>query len=89
MRTQKTALFLALALSSGIALAERGAEEPIPPAASSSYSAQHGFEQLDRDGDGRLSREEAQAGTLPEIFLFMDRNHDGALTRQEFNYRER
>jgi hypothetical protein len=89
MKTQKTALFLTLALASGVALAERGTEELVPPTASSSYSAQNGFEQLDLDGDGRLSREEAQAGALPEIFLFMDRNHDGALSRQEFNHRER
>ncbi|WP_197038269.1 hypothetical protein [Billgrantia saliphila] len=90
MKTQKTALFLALALASGVALAERGAEEmQMPLAASSAHSDQNSFEKLDLDADGRLSREEAEAGSLPGIFQFMDRNHDGVLTRQEFNYRER
>lgn len=90
MKTQKTALFLALALASGVAFAERGGEEPIPPAASSSGSySQNGFEQLDVNGDGQLSQDEAQAGALPEMFLFMDRNQDGALSRSEFNHRER
>ncbi|MCE8033280.1 hypothetical protein EKK97_04495 [Billgrantia tianxiuensis] len=87
MKAQKTALFLALALASGVAFAERGAEELVPAAATSSVTGQNSFEQLDRDGDGRISREEAEAGTLPEIFLFMDRNHDGVISRQEFDFR--
>ncbi|MFQ3786323.1 hypothetical protein [Halomonas sp. A29] len=86
MKAQKTALFLALALASGVAFAERGAEELVPAVATSSATGQNSFEQLDLDGDGRISREEAQAGTLPEIFLFMDRNHDGVISRQEFNF---
>ncbi|QTP61106.1 EF-hand domain-containing protein [Billgrantia antri] len=89
MKAQKTALFLALALSSGVALAEMGAEQLIPPTASSSASGQNGFEQLDRDGDGRISREEAKAGTLPEVFVILDRDHNGAISRQEFNFRPR
>ncbi|KAA0012239.1 hypothetical protein F0A17_11245 [Billgrantia pellis] len=87
MKMQKSALFLTLALASGVAVAERGAEELVPVAATSSVTGQNSFEQLDRDGDGRISRKEAEAGTLPEIFLFMDRNHDGMISRQEFDYR--
>lgn len=87
MKTQKTALFLALALASGVAFAERDAG--IPLAASSGNSGQNSFEKLDLDSDGHLSREEAEMGSLPDIFLFMDRNGDGVLTRQEFNHRER
>ncbi|MDI5985407.1 hypothetical protein QLQ85_11465 [Halomonas sp. M4R5S39] len=90
MKTQKTALFLALALASGVALAERGAADlQIPLATSTGTSDQNSFEKLDLDNDSRLSHDEAEAGTLPRIFLFMDRNHDGVLSRQEFNYRER
>lgn len=88
MKAQKTALFLALALTSGVALAERGAEELQIPLATSSGVSQNGFEKLDLDDDGRISREEAEAGSLPGIFHFMDRNRDGELSRQEFNYRE-
>ncbi|MFQ3789012.1 hypothetical protein [Halomonas sp. A29] len=90
MKIQKISLFLVLALASSAALAERGAEEPVPPLlASSNATGQNSFERLDLDGDGYISREEAQAGTLPEIFLFMDRNHDGLISRQEFHYRPR
>ncbi|QOR37733.1 EF-hand domain-containing protein [Billgrantia diversa] len=86
---KKTALFLALVLSSGVALAEMGAEELIPPSAYSNASGQNGFEQMDHDGDGRISHEEAKAGSLPEVFVILDRDHNGAISRQEFNFRPR
>lgn len=90
MKAQKTALFLAFALASGVALAEMGAGElQVPRPASSGSSAQNSFDDLDVDGDGRISREEAEAGTLPENFLIMDRNHNGSLSHQEFNFRPR
>ncbi|MCE8017699.1 hypothetical protein HOP62_16595 [Halomonas sp. MCCC 1A17488] len=90
MKIRKFALSLALTLASGFALAERGAEEPIPPLlGSSSATGQNSFDRLDLDGDGHISRQEAQAGSLPEIFLFLDRNHDGLISRQEFHYRPR
>ncbi|MCE8016532.1 hypothetical protein HOP62_10670 [Halomonas sp. MCCC 1A17488] len=85
----KSALFLALALTSGAALAEMGAEELVPPSASSSASGQNGFEQLDQDGDGRISREEAREAALPEAFIILDRDHNGEISRQEFNFRPR
>lgn len=89
MKYQKTALFLVLVLASGLALAEKGAEELVPLPPTSSHTGQNGFDRLDLDGDGHLSRVEAQAGTLPEIFLLMDRNHDALISRQEFHYRPR
>ncbi|UYG02995.1 EF-hand domain-containing protein [Halomonas sp. LR3S48] len=90
MKTFKYALVIALALASGATLAEQG-EGPLvlPHLASSNTAGQESFGRLDLDGDGHISREEAQAGTLPEIFLFMDRNHDGRISRQEFHHRPR
>lgn len=89
MKAQKTSLFLALGLASGVAFAEMGAEELVPATASSSATGQNSFEQLDQDGDGRISREEAKAGSLPDIFVVLDRDHNGEISRQEFNFRPR
>ncbi|MBB3331260.1 hypothetical protein BDK63_002143 [Halomonas campaniensis] len=90
MKNQKAALFIALSLVSGIALAERGSadfNQPITPASAS--TGQNSFEALDRNGDGVISPEEAEAGTLPANFLYLDRNHDGVISLKEFNYRPR
>lgn len=90
MKTLKSALLLALALAAGATLAEQG-EGPLvlPHLASSNTAGQDSFDRLDLDSDGDISRQEAQAGTLPEIFVLMDRNHDGLISRQEFHYRAR
>ncbi|NIC05632.1 EF-hand domain-containing protein [Billgrantia bachuensis] len=90
MKTSKYALVIALTLASGATLAEQG-EGPLvlPHLASSNTAGQNSFDRLDLDGDGDISRQEAQAGSLPEIFVLMDRNHDGRLSRQEFHHRPR
>ncbi|MBW6390047.1 hypothetical protein [Billgrantia antri] len=90
MKTLKSALLLALALAAGATLAEQG-EGPLvlPHLASSNTAGQDSFDRLNLDSDGDISRQEAQAGTLPEIFVLMDRNHDGLISRQEFHYRAR
>ncbi|QTP60309.1 hypothetical protein HNO53_17275 [Billgrantia antri] len=90
MKTLKSALLLALALPAGATLAEQG-EGPLvlPHLASSNTAGQDSFDRLDLDSDGDISRQEAQAGSLPEIFVLMDRNHDGLISRQEFHYRAR
>lgn len=90
MKNQKTALFIALSLVSGIALAERGSAELNQPITSASASTgQNSFETLDGNGDGIISEKEAEAGTLPTNFLFIDSNHDGVISHKEFNYRPR
>lgn len=44
----------------------------------------HGFKALDKDGDGRISREEAAgAPRLAQDFDKVDADHDGFLTRDE------
>ncbi|WP_197038345.1 EF-hand domain-containing protein [Billgrantia saliphila] len=90
MKTLKSALLLALALASGVTLAEQG-EGPLalPHLASSNTAGQDSFDRLDVNGDGYISLEEDQAGRLPGIFLFMDRNHDDLISRQEFHFRPR
>jgi outer membrane protein assembly factor BamB len=40
----------------------------------------------DRDGDGRLSREEAPAGPAQQHFHYMDADRDGLLTREEYTF---
>ncbi|WP_416140821.1 hypothetical protein ACM26W_05570 [Halomonas sp. HK25] len=44
---------------------------------------------MDTNGDGVISREEADAGTLPANFLYLDRNHDGVIAHREFHFRPR
>jgi hypothetical protein len=39
--------------------------------------------ELDKDKDGKLSREEAAQGLLPEEFAAIDTDHDGFVTEQE------
>lgn len=58
-------------------------------AAGSSYSGSKNgpptlsFDQLDADGDGRLSEAEAEMATF--TFLDMDLNRDGEISREEFS----
>lgn len=40
----------------------------------------------DRDGDGRLSRDEAPAGPAQQHFHYMDADRDGLLTREEYTF---
>jgi hypothetical protein len=45
-----------------------------------------GFERLDKNGDGFVSRDEAQdAAELNTRFSELDRNNDGKLSREEYN----
>lgn len=62
----------ALALTAGSALAERPKDDP-------------GFNALDKNHDGSLSRSEAAANpTLLKHFKQADKNNDGKLSRTEY-----
>ncbi|MBI4481505.1 MAG: EF-hand domain-containing protein [Acidobacteria bacterium] len=49
--------------------------------------AEHRFQKIDRDGDGRLSRDEFRGSE--ERFRTLDRNNDGFLTPDELKSRGR
>lgn len=91
MNARRIALFLALAASSSLAFADRySAEVENFLAADTSARGTHiqdGFSQLDTDGDGMVSRDEATNQPLPDGFWLLDRNRDGYLSPQEYSYR--
>lgn len=90
MKALKITSFIALAFFAGAAVAGQGDTwNPSLDPIASVPTGQNTFEQLDRNGDGVISKSEAAAGTLPAIPMFMDRNHDGVISQQEFNYRPR
>src|SRR5207244_6600565 len=53
------------------------------PPANTSLAARGAIAWLDKDGDGKLSREEAAAGVLPEDFAKIATDGDGLITTQE------
>ncbi len=71
-------------LAIGLALGGLAAcgDEKTPQDGSINPSIQQRFNQLDRDGDGRLSAEELNR---PALFQTADRNRDGYITLQEAN----
>jgi Ca2+-binding EF-hand superfamily protein len=62
-------------------LRQRFAEGGGPPGA----SAAPDFNALDRDADGRLTRDEVKGTPLAEHFDEIDTNKDGKIDRREFN----
>ena len=90
MKTQATALFIALALASGIAFAEQGSAKLNQTMdIASTNTGQTSFNNNDQNGDGFISSKEAEAGNLPGLFIFMDRNHDNMISHKEFNFTPR
>ncbi|NWG47341.1 MAG: hypothetical protein HXY25_12470 [Alphaproteobacteria bacterium] len=78
MMTKRAILPLLLALAAGPALAQ---SDPRLPGTGSSPDAV--FRQLDRNADGRLSRDEVRD---PSLYDQGDRDNDGVLDRSESNY---
>src|SRR5262245_58044894 len=62
-----------------------GASSPTP-APQGSSSTQPGLSQLDKNGDGLISREEAKASPeLSSRFNELDKNRDGSLSPEELS----
>ena len=63
----------------------QSAAKPTRPAANKSRPQNPGFNALDKNGDGYLSRAEARADPrLARNFKAADRNNDGKLSRAEY-----
>ncbi|WP_010626809.1 EF-hand domain-containing protein [Halomonas sp. KM-1] len=90
MRLSTFVLCLALFAVSGAALAERPSPEDGPlMTLSGSVEApliKRSFDQFDTDHDGRLSQAETISAALTDSFWELDRNRDGFLSRQEYDY---
>ena len=82
IRTLCTAL--ALTLAAPLAFAEPPTTD-VPLPATPPQTQQLTWEQLDADGDGQISREEAaRVQSLSEVFDQADSNADGKLTMEEY-----
>lgn len=82
-RNTTIAMFLASLLAAGAALAQQAA--PQAPAADMKAAIDDRFRQLDANGDGVISQEEAaKMKGLTERFQSADKNKDGKLDRDEF-----
>lgn len=97
-RLRAAAALLTGALAGAAALAQSAPNAPRAPAAPPATAARTPsrgeaqalqlFNMLDADGDGRISRAEAQVAirikpSLAELFERTDTNHDGYLTQDE------
>ncbi len=90
MKFRTIALFLTLAAVSFPAFADRYMPDNegsmiIRPTGNIGYVAQHRFDRLDANRDGRLSPEEASKASMSDVFWVRDINRDGTLSRQEFD----
>lgn len=82
-RNTTIAVSLASLLAAGGALAQQAS--PQPPAADMKAAIDDKFRQLDANGDGVISQEEAgKMKGLTERFQSADKNKDGKLDRDEF-----
>jgi Ca2+-binding EF-hand superfamily protein len=73
MKTNALFLAVAMTFSSGVVLANEGGSHKGDK-----------FQDLDKDQDGRISREEAQSSPrMAEKFDSLDTNQDGYVTRAE------
>ena len=76
-------ILAALGLASAAFLAQADAPA-TPPGAP--HHHRHGLKALDTNGDGMISRDEAQASArLAKNFDAIDANHDGQLSRDELH----
>lgn len=76
---------LGLFLLAAAAPAAHAQDMPAPDAAQHHGGGGRGFDALDTDHDGTVSRDEwIAAGRNPKRFDLIDADHDGTITRAEF-----
>src|SRR6266852_3434652 len=82
-------LFLSAALSVPMALGAQTMDQPdVQPSSAAGGSVSHeavGFQALDDNEDGFISRDEAKGTSLENRFDALDTDHDGRLSPSEVN----
>jgi hypothetical protein len=80
----KSRSLIAFALAAGLAMTAQAADKDASAAAGSSNSgAEKMFQALDKNKDGRITREEAKGTPHDKDFATLDKNGDGNLSREE------
>lgn len=92
MKTSKILTAMAFAFSLPLASTAFAAEQTYNPGATSGSDAagsqkkiSSDFDKHDKDGDDKISQNEAAGGDLSNYFVAIDKNADGNINKDEFD----